>query len=166
MLKRFNTNHTCSVVEVDYSLLNRGAESEFLPYCQEHGIAVLVRGPLYKGLLSGAYSADTIFTDTVRSEWYDSDQTQEKLARKMAKVERLKTMLQPGEEMVTAALRFVTSHPVQPVVIPGAKSPAQAAANARVGQKLLSAEEREALIHCLKKSPTSSAEKPVAAVAG
>ena len=166
VLKRFNTNHTCSVVEVDYSLLNRGAESEFLPYCQEHGIAVLVRGPLYKGLLSGAYSADTIFTDTVRSEWYDSDQTQEKLARKMAKVERLKTMLQPGEEMVTAALRFVTSHPVQPVAIPGAKSPAQAAANARVGQKLLSAEEREALIHCLKKSPTSSAEKPVAAVAG
>ena len=153
VLKRFNANHTCGVVEVDYSLLNRGAESEFLPYCQEHGIAVLVRSPLYKGLLSGTYSSDTIFTDTVRSEWYASKPAREKLARKLAKVERLKTMLQPGEEMITAALRFVTSHPVQPVAIPGAKSPAQAAANARVGKRLLSAEEREDLICCLKKSP-------------
>ena len=159
VLKRFNVNNTCRVVEVDYSLLNRGAEAEFLPYCQEHGIAVLVRGPLYKGLLSGKYSADTHFTDTVRSEWYDTERSREKLARKMVKLEGLKTALAPGEEMVTAALRFVISHPAQPVAIAGAKSPEQAAVNAKAGETLLSSQEREQLIEWTRRK---QAEKVMA----
>lgn len=146
VLKRFNVHNTCSVVEVEYSLLNRKAEAEFLPYCQEHGIAVLVRGPLHKGLLSGKYSPDTVFTDTVRSEWYIDENRSSKLAANLATVERLKTVLPPGEDMVTAALQFVTSHPAQPVAIPGAKSPQQAAMNAKAGDKLLTAAERDRLI--------------------
>lgn len=164
VLKRFNVNNTCSVVELDYSLLNRKAEAEFFPYCQEHGIAVLVRGPLHKGLLSGKYSSDTIFTDTVRSEWYADEASQTKLERNLAKVDRLKTLLQPGEEMVTAALRFAISHSVQPVAIPGAKSPEQAAMNARAGNQLLSDEERYRLIHHTDLDPTF--EKVITTVAG
>ncbi|MGF1589408.1 MAG: aldo/keto reductase, partial [Pleurocapsa sp.] len=151
VLKRFNVNNTCSVVEVEYSLLNRNPESEFLPYCQEHGIAVLVRGPLGKGLLSGKYAPGTVFTDSVRSEWYADDQKKAKLERKLAKVAQLKSALQPGEEMVTAAIRYVTSHPVQPVAIPGAKSPAQAIANAKAGDALLSEAERKELVRLTKK---------------
>ncbi|MEL6384200.1 MAG: aldo/keto reductase [Cyanobacteria bacterium J06626_18] len=150
VLKLFNMNGTCSVVETDYSLLNRGPDDEFFPYCEEHGIAVLVRGPLHKGLLSGKYTSETVFTDTVRSEWYDSDRAKEKLARKLAKVDKLRTALTPGEEMVTAALRFVISHPLQPVAIAGAKSPAQAAMNAKAGNTLLSLEERQQLIRYTK----------------
>lgn len=150
VLKRFNANHTCSVVEVDYSLLSRNPEKEFLPYCQAHGIGVLVRGPLHKGLLSGKYSSQTVFTDTVRSEWYDSDRTRAKLDRKLAKVEQLKTTLQPGSEMVTAALQYVISHPVSPVAIPGARSPEQAQANAATGNICLSSAERERLVRLTK----------------
>ncbi|WP_366524914.1 aldo/keto reductase [Acaryochloris sp. IP29b_bin.137] len=150
VLKRFNVNHACSVVEVDYSLLSRNPEKEFLPYCQEHGIGVLARGPLHKGLLSGKYSSQTVFTDTVRSEWYDSDRTRAKLDRKLAKVEQLKTALQPGSEMVAAALRYVISHPVSPVAIPGAKSPEQAQANAATGNICLSSAERDRLVRLTK----------------
>lgn len=152
VLKRFNAYNTCSVVEVEYSLLNRKPDSEFLPYCQENGIAVLARGPLGKGLLSGKYAPGAVFTDAVRSEWYANETAKEKLERKLAKVERLKSALQPGEEMVAAALRYVTSHPAQPVAIPGAKSPAQAAANARAGSVLLSAQERKNLVQLTKAS--------------
>lgn len=150
VLKLFNINGTCQVVEVDYSLLSRNPDKEFLPYCQENNIAVLVRGPLHKGLLSGKYSAETTFTDTVRSEWYKNDRAKEKFARKLAKVENLKKTLTPGEEMVTAALRFVTSHPIAPVAIVGAKSPEQVAINASAGNGLLSSAEREHLIQCTK----------------
>ena len=150
VLKLFNMNGTCSVVETDYSLLNRGPDDEFFPYCEEHGIAVLVRGPLHKGLLSGKYSSETVFTDTVRSEWYDSDRAKEKLARKLTKVDNLRSALQPGEEMVTAALRFVISHPLAPVAIAGAKSPEQAAMNAKAGDELLTSEERKQLIQYTK----------------
>lgn len=151
VLKRFNANNTCSVVEVEYSLLNRNPESEFLPYCQEHNIAVLVRGPLCKGLLSGKYAPGTVFTDSVRGEWFADEKKKAKLERKLAKVERLKSALQPGEEMVQAAIRYVTSHPVQPVAIPGAKTPAQAITNAQAGDALLSEAERQELVRLTKK---------------
>ncbi|MEM9087690.1 MAG: aldo/keto reductase [Cyanobacteria bacterium P01_F01_bin.53] len=150
VLKLFNTSGNCSVVEVDYSLLNRNPDKEFLPYCQAHNIAVLVRGPLHKGLLSGKYSADTIFTDTVRSEWHKDDRTKEKLARKLTKIDNLKAAVPPGKEMVKAALGFVISHPIEPVAIAGAKSPAQVSINASAGNKLLSPAEREHLIRCTK----------------
>ncbi|MEO0771142.1 MAG: aldo/keto reductase, partial [Cyanobacteria bacterium J06649_4] len=156
-LKLFNAGGTCQVVEVDYSLLSRNPDKEFLPYCQAHNIAVLVRGPLHKGLLSGKYSAETTFTDTVRSEWYKSDRAKEKLARKLAKVEHLKATLAPGEAMVTAALGFVASHPIAPVAIAGAKSPEQVAINASAGSTLLSPAQRHALIQCTK--PTESITK-------
>ncbi len=38
-------------------MLNRAPEPEPLPYCQQHGIAVMVRGPLAQGLLSGHYNS-------------------------------------------------------------------------------------------------------------
>jgi aryl-alcohol dehydrogenase-like predicted oxidoreductase len=148
VLELFNKNGTCSVVETDYSLLNRNPDKAFLPYCKNNNIAVLMRGPLHKGLLSGKYSAETVFTDTVRSEWYKNDKSKDKLARKLAKVESLKTEIAPGEAMVTAALRFAISHPIEPVAIAGAKSPEQVAVNAKAGQQLLSAEQREHLVQC------------------
>ena len=141
VLKRFNANGTCSVVEVDYSLLNRAPEGDILPYCQEQGIAVLVRGPLRRGLLAGKYSADSVFTDRVRSVWNVGGRDRARFEEDIAKVEALKGTLRPGEEMVTAALRFVISHPSAPVAIPGAKSPDQAIMNAAAGDAILSVAE-------------------------
>ncbi len=150
VLERFNAQGTCGVVELDYSLLNRKPEKTMLPYCQEHGIAVVARGPLGKGLLTGKYSTDTVFTDTVRSEWYDSASAREKLTRNLAKVEQLKTAVTPGDAMVSTALQYVISHPCQPVTIPGAKSPAQAAMNASAGGTTLTADQRTLLVDLLK----------------
>ncbi len=146
VLKRFNVNNTCSIVEFDYSLLNRKAEAEMLPYCIEHGIAVLVRGPLAQGLLSGKYARDTVFTDTIRAKWHKNEAKQSKFNRDIEAIEALKANLRPHEEMASTALRYVISHPVQPVAIPGAKSPQQAATNAQAGDKLLSLEEYKTLL--------------------
>ncbi len=137
VLKDFNVNGTCDVVEVDYSLLNTAPEEEFLPYCEENGIAVLVRGPLRRGLLAGKYDLDTEFTDSVRQAFNPGGAQREQYERDIAAVERLKQVVEPGEEMVTAALRFVISHPVAPVAIPGCKSPAQAEMNAAAGARTL-----------------------------
>jgi len=150
VLKLFNAGGNCSVVEVDYSLLSRNPDKDFFPYCQAHDIAVLARGPLHKGLLSGKYSSSTVFTDTVRSEWYKDDRAKEKLARKLVKIDHLKAAIQPGQEMVKAALGFVMSHPIAPVAIAGAKSPDQVSINASAGNKLLSPAERDHLIRCTK----------------
>jgi myo-inositol catabolism protein IolS len=149
VLRRFNANGTCSVVQVDYSLLNRAPESDLLPYCQEHGIAVMVRGPLARGLLAGKYTIDSVFTDTVRSRWNKGESRRAEFEEKIAQVEKLKRRLKPGEEIVTAALRYVISHPVAPVAIPGAKSAHQAAMNAAAGAQALTNKERNELVSLL-----------------
>jgi myo-inositol catabolism protein IolS len=145
-LKRFNANDTCSVVQLDYSLLNRTPEVDILPYCGERGIAVMVRGPLAMGLLSGNYSADTVFTDPVRTRWHKDEESQAAFERKVAQVEKLKQVVKPGQEMITTALRYVVSNPVVSAAIPGAKSPAQAATNAQAGAATLSAAEIDKLV--------------------
>jgi myo-inositol catabolism protein IolS len=146
VLKRFNANNTCSVVQLDYSLLNRTPEADILPYCQERGIAVMARGPLAMGLLSGNYSAETVFTDPVRTGWHKDEEAQAAFERRVAQVEKLKQVVKPGQEMVTTALRYVLSNPVVSTVIPGAKSPAQAATNAQAGSATLSAAEINTLV--------------------
>ncbi|NJM66462.1 MAG: aldo/keto reductase [Acaryochloris sp. RU_4_1] len=149
VLKRFNANKTCSIVEFDYSLLNRKAESHMLPYCLDHGIAVLVRGPLGQGLLSGKYGKETIFTDTIRAKWHKNESKQAKLKQNIEAVTALQSYLKPSEDMATTALRYVISHSAHPVAIPGAKSPQQAAMNAQAGDRLLSHQERETLLQNL-----------------
>ena len=145
VLKRFNREGTCSVVQVDYSLLNREAEKEFLPYCQEHGIAVMVRGPLAKGLLSGRYTKGAVFTDTVRASWNEGGAQQDQFEARVEQVRRLSEVVSPGGEMVQAAIRYSLSHPAVSVSIPGAKSPDQARTNADAGSRALSNEEANGL---------------------
>ena len=139
VLKRFNANGRCSVVQVDYSLLNRAPEEEFLPYCKENNIGVMIRGPLAKGLLSGRYDKSTVFEDKIRKAWHDDGAAQEKFESEIDRVDKLKELASPGPEMVQMALRYVISHPAVSVVIPGAKDPSQAITNAAAGSEILDA---------------------------
>ena len=138
VLKNFNDTcgGACAVVECDYSLINKASESDLLPYCEENGIAVLVRGPVAMGLLAGTYDADTVFTDTVRSKWNKGEDGREGFEEKLAKVERVKAVA-GSNDLVTTALRSVISHAVNPVAIPGATKPEQATANAAAGAETL-----------------------------
>lgn len=137
VLKRFNANGRCSVVQVDYSLMNRAPEAEFLPYCLENNIGVMVRGPLAKGLLSGRYDKSSVFTDQIRESWHTSPEAQAKFEADIDRVEKLKALAEPGEAMVKMALRYIISNPAISVVIPGAKDPSQAITNAAAGSELL-----------------------------
>jgi myo-inositol catabolism protein IolS len=146
VLKRFSARGTCDVVEVDYSLIHRDPEGALLPYCEAHDIAVLVRGPLRRGLLAGKYDMDSVFTDDVRATWNAGQPGRAEFERDIAQVAKLKQVLEPGSDMVTAALRYVISHPVAPVAIPGAKSPEQARMNAAAGERALAVSEINELL--------------------
>jgi myo-inositol catabolism protein IolS len=145
-LKRFNQHNTCKVVEAGYSLVNRGAEKEYFPYCQQNGIGVLLKVPLAQGLLSGRYSAQSVFTDSIRSKWHRNEKHKELFLERAALVEKIKTKLKPEEVLSDVALKFAISHPVNPVALPGAKSPEQAIMNAKAGNQLFSDEQRKRLV--------------------
>ena len=171
VLKRFNQDGDCDVVQLRYSLLNRQAEDELLPYCREHNIGVMVRGPLAQGLLSGKYDAESRFAaddmirhrwnpgqpghDAINSDWRRSIAVgsccscKGKGRRQHNSGDRAEQSLDAradvlaSTELVTAALRFGISHPDVHCSVPGARSTRQAAVNAAAGQRRLSMEEHK-----------------------
>ncbi len=142
-LRRFNADGDCDVLQTDYSILNRTAEAELFPYCQENGIGVIVRGPLAMGLLTGKYTAaDTFPEGDFRRAWIDDPAQHEQFLRDLLAVEQLRGVVPEGQTMAQFALRFVRSHPAVSTVIPGAKDRRQAESNSAAGLlPLLSAQE-------------------------
>jgi len=151
VLKRFNANGGCDVLQVRYSLLDRAAEDEVLPYCREHGIAVMIRGPLGQGLLSGKYDAGSRFVDDdmVRAKWNPGGGQRDTYLEKLKQIDALADVAPRGEAMVQAALRFSFSHPTLPCTIPGARSPKQAQVNAAAGESELSDDQRAKLLQAV-----------------
>jgi aryl-alcohol dehydrogenase-like predicted oxidoreductase len=59
-IRRANGTHTICDLQIEYSLLSRGIESEILPTCEQLGIGVTAYGVLSRGLLSGHWSRDRV----------------------------------------------------------------------------------------------------------
>ena len=49
--------------QIGYHQLDRRREADIIPYCREHGIEIMAYGSLAHGLLTGAFTADTMFDD-------------------------------------------------------------------------------------------------------
>jgi aryl-alcohol dehydrogenase-like predicted oxidoreductase len=132
-LKNFNADGGCSVVQIDYSILNRTPEADILPYCAKENIGLVIRGPLAMGLLAGKFTRDSKFEKTdFRHNWIE-DPAQNKTYREdLEKVEKLKPLAQ-GKTLAQLALQFTLANPATSVVIPGAKTPKQVEANVSAG---------------------------------
>src|SRR5216684_8352548 len=60
-MERFRRVAPLHVLQPPYNLFERGVETDLLPYCRKHGIAMLGYGALCRGLLSGRMQANTAF---------------------------------------------------------------------------------------------------------
>lgn len=140
-VQAFNARGTCSVVQLDYSILNRKPEADLLPYCQENNIGTLIRGPLAMGKLTGKMTPETTFPDTdTRRNWV-TEANHNKFVDDLEKVEQLRFLATDNRTMAQAALAFVLAQPGVTVAIPGAKNVTQAVANAAASDMPLTAEE-------------------------
>ena len=140
------------MVQVEYSVLNRAAERDILPYLQEHGIGAVIRGPLQKGLLTGKFTPETTFPQgDVRQNWPTESWYQTNLQQ----VERLQPLERPDQTLGQLALRFVLNHPAVSVAIPGAKTPEQVDANAAASVRPLLSPEEQALIDDVAPAPSN-----------
>ena len=59
-----------------YSMLVRTAGEAVLPFCEAHGIGVIVHSPLAKGLLTGKYTPDHKFPEDDERSWMAAFQTE------------------------------------------------------------------------------------------
>ena len=146
-LRRFNADGDCDVLQTDYSILNRTAERELLPYCLDNGIGVIVRGPLAMGLLADKFTASDTFGDgDFRQAWVDDPAQHAQFLRDLEVVEQLRHVVPDDQTMSQLALRFVRSHPAVSTVIPGAKDRGQAESNAAAGRLPLLTEQEQAAV--------------------
>jgi aryl-alcohol dehydrogenase-like predicted oxidoreductase len=145
-LKAFNADGGCASLQIDYSLLNRTAEAEIFPYCRQHNIGVIVRGPLAMGILTGKLSLESRFgAGDFRQKWLEDRKQRAVFEQDLAKVAALKP-LAAGRTLAQFALQFALAHPAVSTVIPGAKTPAQLADNVGAARlPPLTAAERAAL---------------------
>ncbi|MFW6154170.1 MAG: aldo/keto reductase [Planctomycetota bacterium] len=139
-LKAINVNGGCASCQINYSLLNRGAEKDILPYCRDNDIGVLLRGPIAQGLLADKFDEHTRFDDMVRQKWNPDGSRRADFLAKLDQVARLRELVPDGSTMVDFALKFTLAHPAITCPIPGMKRPEQARQNAGGGDGALDAE--------------------------
>lgn len=114
-------------IQVAYNLLRREAARELFEEAYKKSVGIIVRVPLASGLLTGKYDPGHRFPDTDhRKDAYPP----EKLAAALARVEKFRFLAgATGRTLAQAAIKFCLAHPAVSVVIPGIKTPAQAAEN-------------------------------------
>ncbi|MEO8316142.1 MAG: aldo/keto reductase, partial [Pseudomonadota bacterium] len=115
-----------------------------LPAAAAAGVAIFARVPLASGLLSGRYTASTTFsaddhrTYNRNGEAFDKGETFSGVdfATGLTAVAELAAVLPKGISLPAASLAWIASQPGVTSVIPGGRSPAQAASNAAAGKLL------------------------------
>lgn len=110
-----------------FSMLQVRAADDLLPYCREHGIAVLAYGPLAKGLLTGKFTAQDTFED-IRAR--DPDFVGNRFHRNLRIVESLRSLAASYDKTVAQlVINWTASFPGISAALVGAKRPSQVAEN-------------------------------------
>lgn len=124
-----------------YGILDRRPEEEVLPLLHEHGVSLIARGPVAKGILSQRFREKA-------GEGYLDYQPEELLGL----VEKLSPLASDTRSLAQLALRFSLSHPAVAAVIPGASSISQLEHNIEAANQLPLTEDELDLIRLHSKS--------------
>lgn len=111
---------------------------EVLPAAREAGVGIIARVPLASGLLSGKYTKDTVFPENDHraynrhGESFDQGETFSGVdyATGVEAAVEFAALAPEGYTPAQLALRWIIQQPGVTTVIPGARSPEQARANA------------------------------------
>ena len=120
-IRRARETHPISDLQIEYSLLSRGIESEILPTCRELGIGLTAYGVLSRGLLSGHWSKDRD-TDPTDFRSHAPRFSGENLDRNLELVEAIRAVAEAMEASVAqVAIAWVLSRGEDVVPLVGAR---------------------------------------------
>jgi aryl-alcohol dehydrogenase-like predicted oxidoreductase len=127
-----------STVQIIFNPFRQRPAGVFFEQAAARGVGVIVRVPLASGLLSGKYTRETTFgADDHRNfnrqgEAFDVGETFAGVPFEVGldAVEELRPLVPQGATLAQFALRWILMHEAVSTVIPGARNPEQAAANA------------------------------------
>ena len=98
-LRRASAVHPISDLQIEYSLLSRGIESQILPAARALGVGITAYGVLSRGLLSGHWSAERAVTKGDFRRFLPRFKT-ENLGHNLALVEKLRVVAKEKQATV------------------------------------------------------------------
>lgn len=134
----FQQTRPLDTLQPPYHLFRRGIEQSVLPFTSEHGIGVLVYGPLAHGLLTGRMTEATTFAP---DDWRSKSAAfrGETFSRNLRIVDELEAFAEArGVTVAQLAIAWTLANPAVHVAIVGARTPDQLSATAPAGDISLS----------------------------
>jgi aryl-alcohol dehydrogenase-like predicted oxidoreductase len=114
-------------VQVIYNIFDQSPEDELFPYCEQHGIGVIVRVPFDEGALTGKVTPETQFPEGDFRHVYFSGNRKQEVWDAVQSI--LRDTGIPLDELPSLALRFCLSPTAVSTVIPGMRSVRNVQAN-------------------------------------
>lgn len=134
--------------QVPYSMLNRGIESELVPYALEHNLGIIAYSPMERGLLTGKYRGETSLKEGDHRQQYFKKFEGKDVVGLLDEIKPLATA--KGASLAQLVLRWTTLQPGITVVLAGARNKEQAVSNAKAMQIALSASELDTIAEALR----------------
>ena len=130
-LERFASACPLSACQLHFNMLQREIETDILPWCRSHDVAMFVYWPLMKGLLAGRMSRDLVFPTSDSRHKYPMF-TGEEFRRNLDFVDALRPVaVRLGCELPDLVLAWTAEQAGITCVLFGATSPEQVQVNAR-----------------------------------
>jgi aryl-alcohol dehydrogenase-like predicted oxidoreductase len=114
-------------LQPQYSLIERDAERDVLPYCEREGIGVIVYSPMGSGMLSGSMTRERVAA-FAEDDWrHESPRFQEpELSQNLALVERLRVVAERrGVSVGAVAVAWTLRNAAVDAAIVGFRRPDQ-----------------------------------------
>lgn len=130
-----------AAIEVIFNMFRQKPTEELFPLAQKNQIGIIARVPLASGLLTGRYTADTVFAEkdhrnyNRNGESFDKGETFSGVNYQsgLEAVDSLKKLF-GTDDIIPYALRWILMHEAVSVVIPGASKASQVVSNIRAAQ--------------------------------
>ena len=124
-------------IQLVFNIFRQQAADWFFAKARQAGVALIARGPLASGLLSGQINKDTKFPENdhrnynSKGEAFDIGDTFSgvSLSKGVRAVEELKKIVPPGMSIVQLSIKWILMHRDITVVIPGAVNHSQVLEN-------------------------------------
>jgi len=126
-LRRIMAIAPVSSLQPPYSLVDRAAEKELLPFCQQHNIAVIVYSPMQSGLLTGQMTRERV-AQMPDDDWRKRDEEfqEPRLSRNLALADKLREIAMLYQRSpAEAAIAWTLQNPAVTGAIVGARHPHQ-----------------------------------------
>jgi aryl-alcohol dehydrogenase-like predicted oxidoreductase len=127
-LQRIQAIAPITSLQPPYSMLMRGIEDEILPFCEQHGIGVIVYSPMHNGMLSGSMTRERVAA-LPASDWrvnFNPAFREPHLSRNLELVELLRNIgKRHGRSAGEVAIAWTLRHPAVTGAIVGARTASQ-----------------------------------------